>query len=90
MAGVEDATRAEVDALRVEPVAPGMVAIALELARQMDDAEAPTSAAVVGRELRNTMLELRRVAPVAEEGDSVDDIARQREKRREAARAAGE
>lgn len=78
----EDATRAEIDALRVASVAPGLVAVALELARQLDEAEAPTSAAVVARELRATMLELRKVAPAAEEGDALDELTARRTARR--------
>lgn len=79
---VEDATRTELDSLHVDAIAPGMVAVALELARNLDGADAPTSAAVVARELRATMSDLRKLAPVGEEGDTVDDITRQREKRR--------
>lgn len=84
---VEEATRAELDALHVESNAPGLVALALKLARQIDGADAPTAAAVVARELRATMADLRKLAPIGEEGDTVNDIARQREKRREAARS---
>lgn len=79
----ESETRAEIDGLGVQSIAPGLVAIALELARQLDDCEAPTSAAVVARELRATMLELRRVAPPkATAADPVDQLAAKREKRR--------
>jgi hypothetical protein len=81
----EDATRSEIDALRVEPVAPGLVAVALSLARQLDAADAPSAAAVVARELRATLLELRKAAPIGEEGDAVDDLTRKREERRAAA-----
>lgn len=79
----ESETRAEIDGLGVQSIAPGLVAIALELARQLDDCEAPTSAAVVARELRATMLELRRVAPPkVAAADPVDQLAAKREKRR--------
>lgn len=74
---------AEIDALAVGGIAPGLVAVALELARQLDECEAPTSAAVVGRELRATMLELRKVAPAkASAADPVDQLAAKRKKRR--------
>lgn len=82
MADVEDQTRAEIDALHVEQVAPGLVAVALELARQLDQVEAPTSAAVVARELRATMLELRKVAPAEAEGDALDELTARRAARR--------
>jgi hypothetical protein len=79
---VEDATRAEIEALRVEATAPGLVSVALQLARKLEETDAPTSAAVVARELRATMLELRKVAPGAEEGDVVDELNARRAKRR--------
>ncbi|MFB6771134.1 hypothetical protein [Streptomyces sp. NPDC056337] len=80
---VEGATHDEIAELGVKTIAPGLVAVALELARQLDECEAPTSAAVVARELRATMLELRKVAPVkAGAADPVDQLAAKREKRR--------
>ncbi|MGW4883373.1 hypothetical protein [Streptomyces murinus] len=80
---VEAKVLAEIDKLRVGEIAPGLVALALELARQLDECEAPTSAAVVGRELRATMLELRKVAPpVAAAADPLDQLAAKRKKRR--------
>ncbi|MGW7085026.1 hypothetical protein ACWGH2_16260 [Streptomyces sp. NPDC054871] len=78
---IEGATRTEIDQLGVEAIAPGLAAVALELARQLDECEAPTSAAVVARELRATMLELRKVAPAKSEGDALDDLAARRAKR---------
>lgn len=80
----EDATRAEIAALGVAEVAPGLVATALALATALDVAEAPTSAAVVARELRATLLELRKVAPAEVEGDALDELSRRREERRAA------
>lgn len=79
---VEDATRAELDQLRVETESPGLAEVALKLARQMDETDKPTSAAVVARELRAIMSDLRKLAPVGEEGDAVDELARAREERR--------
>lgn len=92
MSSVEDATRSEVDQLGVESTSPGLVEVALKLARQLDETDKPTSAAVVARELRGLMADLRRLAPVDEGEDTVNDITRQREKRRAAAReqAAGD
>lgn len=63
-------------------VAPGLTATALALAKALDDATAPTSAAVVARELRATLLELRKVAPAEAEGDALDELAGRRERRR--------
>ncbi|MEV5607004.1 hypothetical protein [Streptomyces sp. NPDC052225] len=79
----EPKTLAEIEALGVTQIAPGLAEIALTLARQLDECEAPTSAAVVARELRATMLELRKVAPPkAAAADPVDELTKQRKKRR--------
>ncbi|NUP37015.1 MAG: hypothetical protein HOY76_08350 [Streptomyces sp.] len=74
------------DQLGVEGTSPGLVEVALKLARQLDETDKPTSAAVVARELRSIMADLRKLAPVNEGEDAVNDIARQREKRRAEAR----
>ncbi|TQL21959.1 hypothetical protein [Streptomyces sp. SLBN-134] len=86
MGAVTDAINAEIEQLGVEPVSPGLAELATSLATSVDDADAPTARAVAARELRAVMADLRRLAPVAAKGDAVDDIATQREKRREAAR----
>jgi hypothetical protein len=86
MGAVTDAINAEIEQLGVEPVSPGLAELASSLARSVDEAEAPTARAVAARELRAVMADLRRLAPVASKGDAVDDIAAQREKRRETAR----
>lgn len=89
MGAVEEATRAELDNLRVEAVSPGLAAVALRLAEALDAIpadDAPTSQAVVADKLTAVMTKLRALAPVQEKGDAVDDIARQREKRRADAR----
>ncbi|WP_234313689.1 hypothetical protein [Streptomyces sp. NBRC 109706] len=75
-------TNDEITALGVADSAPGLVAVALSLAEQLDRCEAPTSAAVVARELRATLLELRKLAPPAEEGDALDELAKRRAERR--------
>jgi len=87
MGAVTDAINAEIEQLRVEELSPGMAELATSLARSVDEADAPTAKAVAARELRAVMADLRKLAPVGEEGDAVDDIARQREKRRAEARA---
>ncbi|MFI2911125.1 hypothetical protein ACG2OD_23200 [Streptomyces sp. PDY-4] len=86
MGAVTDAINAEIQQLGVEPVCPGLAELATSLAQSVDEADAPTAKAVAARELRAVMADLRRLAPVAAKGDAVDDIATQREKRREAAR----
>ena len=75
-------TNDEISSLGVRETAPGLSALALTLAEQLDGCDAPTSAAVVARELRATLLELRRIAPPAEEGDALDELAHRREQRR--------
>lgn len=77
-----DQVRAEIAGLGVAAVAPGLVAVAELLARRLEETEAPTSAAVVARELRATLLELRKVAPVKSEGYKLDDLAARRARRR--------
>lgn len=80
---VEAKTLTEIDTLHIGGLAPGLVAVALELARQLDNCEAPTSAAVVARELRATMLELRKIAPpAAAAADPLDQLAEKRKRRR--------
>lgn len=83
-----DEVRAEIDELGVAEVAPGLVAVAELLAQRLEETEAPTSAAVVARELRATLLELRKVAPAKSEGDALDDLTRKREERRARRRGA--
>ncbi|MEV8043556.1 hypothetical protein AB0P02_06845 [Streptomyces griseoluteus] len=90
MGAVTDAITAEIDALHGDDTAPGLAQLALALARSIDDTDAATARAVAGRELRAVMTDLRKLAPVGEEEDAVNDIARQREKRRAAARNAAD
>lgn len=77
-----DKIRQEIEQLGVEAVSPGMAQVAIELADAMDSTEAPTSKAVVARELSAVMKSLRAIAPVGEEGDVVDDLAARRAERR--------
>lgn len=74
--------QAEIDLLGVEPLAPGLVAVALDLAAAIDESDAPTAKAVAAREVRAIMLELRRLAPVKSEGDALDGILGERDDRR--------
>lgn len=81
----EDLVRAELQQLHVEDVSPGMAAVALDLARALDGSDAPTAKAVVARELRSIMSDLRKLAPIGEEGDALDELTRKREARRRGA-----
>jgi hypothetical protein len=83
---VADDVTAELDDLHAGETSPGMAAVARDLAKAMDETDAPTAKAVLADKLRPIMADLRRLAPVDVKGDSVDDIAEQREKRRAAAR----
>jgi hypothetical protein len=83
---VADKIAAELDDLHAEETSPGMAAVARDLAKAIDETDAPTAKAVAARELRSIMADLRRLAPVEAKGDTVDDIAQQRAKRRAAAR----
>lgn len=81
----EDLVRAEIEQLRAEDSSPGMAAVALDLARALDGSDAPTAKAVVARELRSIMADLRKLAPIGEEGDALDELTRKREARRRGA-----
>ncbi|MFD0353503.1 hypothetical protein ACFVHW_07100 [Streptomyces sp. NPDC127110] len=78
----ETATRDEIIALGVTTIAPGLCALAITLAQHLDGADAATTAAVVGRELRATLDKLRLVAPGKAEEDGLDDLAARRAARR--------
>ncbi|WP_328941530.1 hypothetical protein OG259_07605 [Streptomyces sp. NBC_00250] len=82
---VAEEIQAEIDQLGVMAVAPGQAELALALARTFDETEAPTSRAVVARELGVVMKTLRALAPVRSEGDALDEIQARREKRRHSA-----
>jgi hypothetical protein len=87
MGAVTDKINEEIGRLRVAETAPGLAQLAVRLAEAIDIPSNPTSVANAARELRQVMADLRRLAPVAEEGDSVDDIARDRAERRAKLRA---
>jgi hypothetical protein len=80
---VERAVRKEIRDLAAATVAPGLAAMAINLAKHQDAADAPAAAAVAARDLRRILQDLRRLAPgVAVPGDVVDEITQQRELRR--------
>jgi hypothetical protein len=82
---IEESVRREIGELDGEATAPGLAAAALKLAQHLDETDAPTAAAVVSRDLRALLLDLRKLAPVKSEGDGVDDLSAQREERRKRA-----
>ena len=77
---------AELEDLHADETSPGMAAVALALAKAMDETDAPTAKAVLADKLRPIISDLRKLAPVEAKGDAVDDIAEQRKKRRAVAR----
>lgn len=79
---VADEIRAEIEQLGVAAVAPGQAELAVKLAQTFDETDAPTSRAVVARELGAAMKTLRALAPVHSEGDALDDLAARRAARR--------
>jgi hypothetical protein len=87
MGSVTDAITREIEQLRVEDLSPGMAELATSLARSVDEADAPTAKAVAARELRAVMADLRKLAPVGEEGDAVDEILSDRAERKARLRA---
>ncbi|MFE9309508.1 hypothetical protein ACFYM5_17685 [Streptomyces sp. NPDC006706] len=88
MATNVEATAAEIAGLRVGDIAPGLAQLALTLAASVDEKGGPTAKANAGRELRAVMETLRKLAPVAEESDRVDELAKRREDGRVRARRA--
>lgn len=88
MATNVEATAAEIAQLRVGEVAPGLAQLALTLAAVMDGKDGATAKANTGRELRAVIESLRKVAPLEEQNDAVDQLAKKREERRVTARRA--
>lgn len=88
MGDVADRITEEISELGVREIAPGLAQAAIRLAETMDDSSnGATSMANAMQALRAVMLDLRKLAPVQVEGDSVDDITRDREERRARLRA---
>ena len=83
---VADKIADELGDLHAEETSPGMAAVALDLAKAIDSTIVPGAKAAAAHQLRSIMADLRRLAPVDVKGDTVDDIAEQRAKRRAAAR----
>lgn len=79
---VADKIAAELEDFHADETSPGMAAVALDLAKAIDESDAPTAKAVVADKLRAIMSDLRKLAPVEVKGDAVDDVGRKREERR--------
>ncbi len=76
-----DEIRAELDQLNADDTAPGMAAVAHELARAFDETDAPTSKAVVAREISALMTKLHALSKPSGKGGALDDLTRKREER---------
>lgn len=86
---VADDIRKELDQLGATAVAPGLTAVALDLAEAIDSTDAPTSKAVVARELSALMVKLRTLANPSTGRGTVDDLKRKRAERRQRAQGTG-
>lgn len=78
-----EATEAEIDHLRVRDLAPGLAQLALSLAAAVDNPGNVTAQSNAARELRTVLEGLRKLAPVAESKDWVDELTSKREQKRE-------
>jgi hypothetical protein len=87
MGAVTDKITEEITSLRVDETAPGLAQLAISLAESIDEPGGPTGKANAARELRAVMNDLRKLAPVAQEGDGVDGITGDRAERRAKLRA---
>lgn len=83
MATNVEATQAEIDHLRVADSAPGLAQLALSLAAAVDKPGNVTALSNAARELRTVLEGLRKLAPVAEANDWVDELTSKREQKRE-------
>ncbi|MFE1272076.1 hypothetical protein [Streptomyces sp. NPDC058758] len=78
-----EATAAEIDHLRVRDLAPGLAQLALSLAAAVDNPGNVTAQSNAARELRTVLEGLRKLAPVSESKDWVDELTSKREQKRE-------
>lgn len=89
---IAEHVQAELDQLGSAAVAPGLTALAIDLAQTVDaTTDAPSSKAVVARELSAVMTKLRGLSSTSGKGGALDEITRRREARlkQQADRAAG-
>lgn len=80
---------AELKALRVADVAPGVAAVARILAARLDAADNGSATANLARELLKTMQTLRALAPPKASDDALDELTKKRESRRRRSGTAG-
>ena len=72
---VEKAVRAELRKLRASVASDGSAALAVSLARQIDTARGAVAAAAAAAQLRQLLIDVRRVAAEARpERDAIDDL----------------
>jgi hypothetical protein len=79
---VTQALEEEIKDLRVQSIAPGMVAAALALGSAIDAKQGATATANAVAQLRMVMADLRELAPVEDSGDALDEISKKRRERR--------
>ncbi|MEU0716829.1 hypothetical protein ABZ498_06560 [Streptomyces lavendulocolor] len=92
---ITDEVSQELDNLGVTSTAPGLAAIALNLARTLDEippGDSPTSQAAVARELAALLVRLRAMSGTSGKGGARDELMRRREERlkQQRQRAAGD
>lgn len=81
---MEVAVRADLDRWGPTVAGTAMAASALDLARRLDAGGVrPTAASLLHAQLRATVLELAKLAPPEAETDSVDELKRKRQERRD-------
>ncbi|MFI9497856.1 hypothetical protein ACIG92_08295 [[Kitasatospora] papulosa] len=79
MSTVAEAITTELDQLGVADKHPGLAQLAITLATSVDLPGNATAQANAARELRAVMEDLRKLAPVAQDMDRVDELAQKRE-----------
>ncbi|MFI0825715.1 hypothetical protein ACH4Q7_14805 [Streptomyces roseolus] len=77
-----EATQAEIDHLGIGNSAPGLAQLALSLAAAVDNPGNVTAQSNAARELRTVLEGLRKLAPVTESKDWVDELAARKQQKR--------
>lgn len=65
----------------------GLAALALAMADEIDDPNSATSKSMCAKQLRDVLLDLKKVAPAVPEKDGLDELQKRRAARRAAAAA---
>lgn len=78
---VREALEDEINSLGVRPIAPGMVAAVLALGEAIDGNDGATGRANAVAQLRMVMADLRELAPVQSQGDTLDELTQRRKER---------